>query len=494
MRCPVCVRKLTIRISGVARGGGIRMHGRLTAILASGGLAACPSIALAHAAEDGFVLLLPTHIYLPAGVAAFAVTALVLMLLSGPASMRLLESRPLGHAPVPEWVVTASSVISTAFLFGLILIGLWGPHDPLENLLPLMVWSSFWAGFVLLHMLIGDLWRWIDPWAGLCRLVVGAAARPVLHLPDWVGHWPAVVLFILFTGFSIVDPVPADPERLARVVGGYWLFTFVGMVLFGPKAWSTRCEVFGLFFQLLSNNAWVRLVPAPTFGLPGRTAVLAPLPHPSIAVFCLVMLGMGSFDGLAETFWWLERIGVNPLDFQGRSTIILPTLAGMASSMLGLIFVFWLTAWLGRRLSAGVMEVQVPPSQGAVFAALAISTLPIFLGFHFAHFLPTLLVWGQYTLLSLNDPLATGHNLIGLAGFRVRLGFLAEAGSVHLIWLVQGTVIVVSHVFAVIMAHAALQRLFGNARAAFRAELPIAVFLIAYTWFGLWLLATARGA
>ncbi len=456
--------------------------------------ASFPLPALAHAADDGFVLLLPTNIYIPAGVGAFAVTALILMFMSARSIKKLSSTLPLSDMGAPDWLVVPVSLLSTAVFFGLLYIGWTGPHDPLVNLLPLMIWSSLWAGFASLHMLVGDLWRWVNPWAGFYRLIVGAGTDPLLKMPAAVGIWPALVFFILFAGFSIVDPAPTDPERLARLAAGYWLITFVGMVVFGQKPWLERCEFFSVFFGLLSHVSWLRLYPKAELGLPGWSALsLLADTRLSVPIFCVVMLGIGSFDGLAETFWWLAKIGVNPLDFEGRSTILWQSIGGIASSIVILLAAFMATAWLGCLLAARFGQARAFPLR-QVFAALAFSTIPIFLGFHFAHFLPTFLTWSQYTLLALNDPLAIGTNLLGLEGLRVRVGFLAHMQTVHVIWLVQGAVIVISHIIAVVIAHTALQRAYAQGKQALWAELPAAVFLLGYTWFGLWLLAAARGA
>lgn len=66
----------------------------------------------------------------------------------------------------------------------------------------------------------------------------------------------------------------------------------------------------------------------------------------------LVMLGSGSFDGLNETFWWLAVLGVNPLEFPGRSAVVLPNVLGLVLANLALLAVYALTIraglWLAR--------------------------------------------------------------------------------------------------------------------------------------------------
>jgi len=91
----------------------------------------------------------------------------------------------------------ALSVISFLFLFLVLLVaaGLFGTRDPLENPLPLTVWTLWWGGLTALQALIGNIWAVLNPWiapARLLRRVLGLA-RPPLAYPQWLGLWPAVL-------------------------------------------------------------------------------------------------------------------------------------------------------------------------------------------------------------------------------------------------------------------------------------------------------------
>ena len=441
----------------------------------------------AHAAEQGFVLLLPTEIYIPAAVAVFVATLVLVAVLPSSATRRLMTPVVLTSALPAERLATVTSIAATLVVLVLIWIGLTGPHDPLSNLLSLTIWTSWWIGFVVLHKLVGGLWRWINPWSGLLRLINGD--RATLSLPAWLGCWPAILGFALFTSFSIADPVPADPTRLAALTGGYWLVTLLGGILFG-RDWLERCDAFTVFFDLLSRISPLRLDQGLRLGFPGWGAMLGPTATLSLAVFCLAVLGIGSFDGLNETFWWMAQIGVNPLDFQGRSTIILETIAGFVGTIALLIAVFCACLWGGRILAGAGSK----PTLGRMVGHLAPATLPIGLGFHAAHFFTSFAIDGQYVLAALTDPLATGADLLGLGDLRVRVGFLRDQEVVRWIWFGQAAVIVASHMIAVVMSHAAFRRLFESGPRARRAEIPLSLFMVGYTIFGLWLLAAARGA
>ena len=56
-------------------------------------------------------------------------------------------------------------------------------------------------------------------------------------------------------------------------------------------------------------------------------------------------------------------------------------------------------------------------------------------------------------------------------------------------WYGAVTLIVVGHVIAVFLAHAAALRMFGSRRAALASQIPIVVLMVAYTTLSLWILA-----
>ena len=127
-----------------------------------------------------------------------------------------------------------------------------------------------------------------------------------------------------------------------------------------------------------------------------------------------------------------------------------------------------------------------------MITTLAPTVLPIALAYHGAHYLPSLLVDGQYALIIANDPLRNGADLLGLKGYYVTTGFFNNRDSMQMIWLTQAGVIVLGHVLAVILAHASMVTLYQDRRRAFLAGLPLALLMIAYTWLGLWLLASPK--
>ncbi|WP_370304187.1 hypothetical protein [Pseudooceanicola sp.] len=458
---------------------------RLAAVLA---VALLPGRGLAHASEQGFVLLLPTEIYTAAGAASVALTVFLLIFLPDRLSLGLFGALRLVRLRRGGLRVL-TSCLSFLLLVWLIHIGLTGPRDPLANPMTLFIWTVWWVGFAVLQGLLGNLWHWVNPWVGpaaLIRALLGV--RPLLPLPHRLAPWLAVAGFLAFAGFLIADIAPADPARLARVVGLYWLAMFAAVLVFGPR-WLLRAEAISLFMRCYARvGLFGRLKRGLAAGLPGWGLFAMPVPSLGLAVFILVLLGCGSFDGLNETFWWLALLGINPLECPGRSAVIWQNLAGLLAANAALVAVYALAIWLGLAISRAGMTLH------RAFRVFAPSILPIALGYHLAHYFTSFLVDGQYALNALNDPYATGADLLGLGPVSVTTGFVNTRDSVRAIFLTQAGAVVVGHVLAIILAHALAVRAFGSSRRALISQAPLAVFMVLYTFFGLWLLAAPRGA
>ena len=493
------------------------------------GLGPWAGAARAHASEQGFVLLLPTDIYIRAGGATVALTVLILALMPERAVARLFAPLPL-RLPLrlprrPPLRIAArggrregrrrglrrcgplvTSLVSAGILGGLIAVGLAGPRDPLSNPLPLAVWTLWWIALVSLQGVLGDLWRWITPFAGPLALIraamraLGGGGAAPLRLPRRLGHAPALAGLLGFAGFLMADPAPADPARLARVVALYWLAMSLAGALFGPR-WLVRGEALSVLMRAYGRvglfgrarepgGARGRAGTGPGVGLWGWQWLGRPVPAPGLALILLAALGCGSFDGLNETFWWLGVLGINPLEFPGRSAVVGANLGGLLAANLLLLAVF------AAALRVGLALARAPVRLGRAVCVFAPSVMPIALGYHIAHYLPSFLVDGQYALAALNDPLARGDDLLGLGTFYVTTGFFNTRDTVQAIWLGQAGAVVAGHVLAVGLAQALAQRHLARALAPGRAALlhaPLALFMIGYTIFGLWLLASPRG-
>lgn len=433
----------------------------------------------AHTTSNAFVLLLPTGYYQVGGTLAVALSVIFVFLVPARTLAEGFRRRlPLGMIPVPSplWV-SAVAAIGLGFL---ILAGFLGSPNPRANPLPIAIWSLLWVGFTFLQALFGDLWHFCNPWHAPYRLLrrLLGARHGWLNYPAWLGYWPAVLGFFAIAWFELIDLAPDDPTRLANAVLVYWAITLIGMLLFGEEVWLARAEaltVFLRFMAALSPFATTevagikrRLV---SLGWPGeRLLRLAPLPFDGIC-FVLLTLGSVSFDGLLKTFWWLALDGINPLEFPGRSAVV--TLNTFGLLMLWLLLVVCYVLCCGK--------------EQAKAGRLALSIIPIALAYHFAHYLTVLLVDGQYALKIASDPLGLGWDFIGTAGLYVTTSFLTTYHSVVMIWNLQAGAIVLGHVVAVVLAQ--VMHNAGDDARRWR-HLPLALLMVLYTLFGLWLMST----
>jgi hypothetical protein len=438
-----------------------------------------PEAAIAHATDQAFVLLLPTDIYTTAGVAVVALTVVALFLFPDSVVRKLFSARAREPGSAENFFAV-TSLASFVCLAALVALGLAGPRDPLGNLMPLVFWNVGWVCIVSLSGLLGNLWLALNPWTGLYQLLSPDWRQ--CPLPETWGRWPSVLLVTAFTAFLLADIAPDDPARLAAIVAVYWSVTMVGLLICGPS-WLKQAEIGHAIC-----GAYGSLTAVSRDGIGGPGWQLLRPQMAASGVFALALLGAGSFDGLNETFWWLGLINVNPLEFPGRSAVAAETITGLLAALLLIFLIFGACTWLAVRIGK--------PQQGfwSVLNQLGLSMLPIALVYHIAHYLPSLLVGMQYTVAALSDPFNNGSDLLGIEPFRVTTGFFNRLDTVRLIWLTQAGLVVIGHVWSVLLAHRIALDLFRNGRTAGWATLPLSLFMIAYTFLGLWLLAAPRGA
>ncbi|WP_395019100.1 hypothetical protein [Dongia sp.] len=438
----------------------------------------------AHAGAAGFILLLPTELYILGGAAAVLVSFIVLAWLHrrAPASEIARVERAL-----PRAVVVGVSLVTLLFLILLVAAGFWGSADPIANPLPPVLWTLWWAGFTLVVALFGDLWSFTNPWIGLYLL---AARRPLLRYPERLGHWPAILQFVAFAWFELIYPAPQDPTRLATAVSLYWLVNFIALMVFGPH-WLARGEAFSAFFAMvgrLSTRSW-RLATEP------RLAVMTRIGPPaerlressgdlSSAVFVLVTLATVSFDGLSRTFSWVGWLGLNPLEYPGRSEVIGANTLGLLLSMVALGALYAAAIALGRWLAGAQASLR------PLLCRFVLSIVPISIAYHIAHYFQSLIVDFPTAILALSDPFTLGWSLLPDEGLQHGTTMGLGPEGVIMAYRVQTAIIVVGHILATLAAHRIARAETTDRKQAVHMGIPLAVLMVFYTLFGLWLLST----
>lgn len=438
-----------------------------------------PGAAFACALPPSVILTLPTDLYIAGAAATVGLTALLGAAVHRlpPLVPRLVWDRPV---LVPR---DASSLAAFLAFLALCLIGLTGARDPMHNLMSLVFWTGVWVALPLAALVLGHVWRPLSPWYAPVRIVRALLGRTGGIGLARLGTWPAVAGQAGFAWFMLVSLRPEDPAVLAQVALAYWATVFLLAVAEGED-WLEQGEFLTVLFGMIARVApfWLetegrraRLM----VGWPGTQVLAMPPLPPSGVAFVTVALGTLTFDGVAETFWWMALIGENPLEFTGRSAVMGVNTAGLVA------------AWLltGATILGAVALGRVIGGRGFAAGPVMLSFLAIAAGYHAAHYLVTLLTAGQYTLAALNDPLFRGDAYLGLPPFFVSYGFLADRGAMIAVYTAQFAAILGAHLLAVFLALHLVARA-GVVRAV--AHLPMTLLMVGYTVMGLWLLSTAR--
>lgn len=458
------------------------------AICVSAVLPALTRTAAAHAGEGAEILLLPTGLYIIGGALAVLVSFGVLALFHRRHPARN-EEHSVAPRAVPQPVVLGLSLLSLALLVLLLAAGFAGKPDPLSNPLPLFVWTLWWMGFTLLVVIAGNVWPLVNPWIGLYELI---RWRAPVHYPERLGYLPAILLFLGFAWFELIYPTPQDPQRLALAVTAYWLINLAALLLFGPR-WLARGEAFSAFFAMAGSFSPLRWR---VVEQEGRARVSLNIgwrgnnnndfADLTGTLFVLVTLAAVSFDGLSRTFTWAGWLSINPLEFPGRSAVIWPNTLGLIAGIVVL------GALYAAAIALGPRRTGLVPSLPRALSLFVLSLAPISIAYHLAHYLPSLIVGFPSAILALFDPFGLGWSLLPQGTLHAGSSMGLGHDAVVLIYRVQTAIIVAGHIMATLMAHRIALAQSETRSEAVVSQIPLAVLMVFYTLFGLWLLSSPQ--
>ncbi|NUP02562.1 MAG: hypothetical protein HOW59_32030, partial [Nonomuraea sp.] len=324
-----------------------------------------------------------------------------------------------------------------------------GPEE--GNAGPYLVYVLFWVGLVPASLLLGPVWRGLNPF----RLLPDRPRRP---LPARLGYWPAAAGLLAFTWMELVAPDPAAAVPLLIFFTLYAAAQLAGTSVYG-HAWLERGDPFEVYSTLIGHLSPIgrradgtRVLRNPFDGLD------AIAPAPGLVATVCVLLGSTGYDGFSSAPVWVNALQSGPLGRVGLGTIgLLTAVAGVAvlyAACLGAAGLIGGTRRLGPRF--------------------AHSLVPIAIGYLVAHYFSLLVIEGQRTfVLALGLDAEVDQNVV----------------SPGLIATVQVLAIVAGHVVGVVAAHDRSVRLLPPARAV-AGQLPLFVLMICYTIGGLTLLFT----
>lgn len=376
---------------------------------------------------------------------------------------RLLEARLTRRAVAGFGLVCAGWTL-LALVFG---------KDDARNPVPWVVFVLLWAGLVPLSVLLGPVYRWLNPLrtvhAALNRALGLDESQGIRPLPDRLGRWPAAAGLFGFTWLELVHPDAVTLSALRPAIGAYAGLHLVAALVFGSR-WFDRGDAFeawsGLFGQIAvfgRRADGVRVMRPPLVGLDGVT------PEPGLAAVAVVMLGSTAYDGLSGATTWVSLTQSSDLP---RTLVGTLGLTGTIA-LIGVLYVACVRL-AGR--AAGADGAGLP-------AAFAPTLVPVALGYVVAHYYSLLAVEGQRALARLSDPLGIGADWLGTGALVPVTGLVEPA----IVANVQVTAIVVGHVCGVVLTHDRAVKLFPK-RAAVVGQLPLLVLMVGLTCLGLFLL------
>ncbi|MET9323964.1 hypothetical protein ABZX75_27875 [Streptomyces sp. NPDC003038] len=355
---------------------------------------------------------------------------------------------------------TALRGLALAAALAVLLHLLLGPDDPARNPAPGAVYVLLWVGLVPASLLLGPIWRLLNPLRTLHRLLCRGLRRrdPDRPLPARLGQWPAAAGLFAFTWLELVAPDPASTTTLLLALTAYTTVQLLLAARFGER-WFADGDAFEAYSDLLA-----RLSP---FGRrsDGRLVVRNPFhgldatpERPGLVATVCVLLGSTAYDGFSDNPSWINAIQTSPL---GRT----PT------ATLGLLCSVALVATL-YCLCAAATRLVCGPHPGPL-TAFAHSLVPIALGYLIAHYFSLLVTEGPRTV-----SMALGTDKAPESAPPLGSGALAA---------LQVIAVVTGHVLGVVAAHDRSVRLFPPAKAV-AGQLPLLALMITYTIGGLSLL------
>ena len=449
--------------------------------------------AAAHGFGQRYDLPLPLSLYLFGAAGAVVVSFIIVgLFVRGGASRtgfdRRFDLMPYGIGRLilhPAFGLVLKLIAFVIFAVT-VMAGFIGNQDPYRNLAPTMVWIVFWVGLAYVSAFIGDIWAVVNPWrtifAAVERLSKLVANRPRLGYPEALGVWPACLLLLVFSWIELVYPSPAEPRHIAWFATAYTLLTWAGMVLFGEETWLQRGEVFSLVFSTLARLAPTEMDRRERICLlrPFAGGLLAGPASPSMTAFVLLLLSTVLYDGLLATPQWVaaESIPAAVLG-GGESAVLVVRSIGLVGFWLFFLGVFIGVAAVMSRFAGGLYSARQMAQH------LALTLVPIVIGYHLAHYILLLLVQGQYVVPLISDPFGFGWNLFGTSGYRVDIAIVGARFA----WYTAVTAILFGHIAAVSLAHLKAMRVLPDRNAALRAELPLTALMVAYTCLSLSIIA-----
>jgi hypothetical protein len=366
--------------------------------------------------------------------------------------------------PAAGVLAALARALGVVLLAAVVVAGLYGPDTGVRNLAVLLVWVVWWGGLVAATYLVGDGWPAVDPFRTLAR------ALPTLDrpYPDRLGAWPAVAGLLALVWIEVTAPLADDGRLLALVVVGYGLATVAGGVWFGPARWfgtadpvSRLLRAYGTVAPVAREDGRLRLRLPGTALADDRRLVAAP----GGVAFVVAVLYVTTYDGLVATGPWAGAVEAAV----GAGLAPLAVYLGSYLGGFGLFYGAYRLAAAAARRTAGTYLAADALARRFAPALLAIAA-----GYHLAHNLATTLALAPTVATVAASPLSPPANPPAL----VVPGWIGG---------VEVALVLVGHLLAVWVAHAAAYDGFPDRLQAVRSQYGVTAVMVCYTALSLWI-------
>lgn len=397
---------------------------------------------LAHAA-DGLVgdgvpgALLYGIVVVGALVGALGLRARGVAPVGGPAVEPLTVDGSEGDVWPGDLMPPAGRIVGQAVglvvLVALLVVG-WGGStltglSPVPSTLLLAWWT-----LPVLALLLGDVYRLVDPFDAVAALVERARPRPEVDPDTEASDWWVPGALLLTFAWMVTSWLDGQQPRALTI----WLTLLtavmvVGAVL-GGRAWVRRSSPLAVLTSTVAAAApldWS--TGRPRFRSPLRGLAARAGGRRSTGVV-LVLLGTAFWESVSGTTWWARLIGTSGTG-AGAGSLIWSTI-GLAWCVL-LAGAAWvgvgaLAERLAERRGAEPLEEPFGPDAVAALAPLAATAL-------LAHQLGNVVLRSQYVAYFWSDPFAEGWDLFGARDWTLQESWLAPGA---LAWTQFGFVVV----------------------------------------------------
>lgn len=461
--------------------------------------------ATAHGFGALYNLPVPFWLYGWGAAATVIVSFLIAgLFLSAPPKPAAQSSIDISDSSFIRSIRAISPALRWAAVFLLLLCvatGFFGNRDPARNFSLTFFWVIFLLLFSYLIALVGNFYEALNPWktltGALDRLRSGYA-QGRLKYPNWLGDWPALVLYLGFIWFELFGN--GTPKSLASFLISYSLLNFLGVWVIGSSAWFRHCEFFSVFMRLVATMAPLRYRPE---AQPGEARFQLRWPfagclherptHLSTVAFVLAMLSTTAFDGLKATQWWVSLVFGDPTGMLTKwlgvipskaLAIVLPWFQAWESFWLFLspfiyLAIYLLAISLARALTGSTRSAR------DLMLDFGYTLLPIALVYHITHYATLILTHGVKIISLASDPFGWKWDLFGTA-VTFRAPFIPDMGVV---WHSQVGLILFGHIVSLWLAHLVALNVFSGRGKAMLSQLPMLILMVTFTVFGLWIIA-----